>query len=189
MKIILGSSSKYRRQILTDHGYEFEVMSPDVDEKSIRTEDPHDLPLTLARMKAQVLQENIVEPVLVITCDTVAICNGKLREKPVSEEELRMFLQEYEQYPAEVVGAVVVTNTLTGKQVSSVDVAKVYFKPMTQEQINLYIEIGDPYSRAGGFAIQHPAFTPYVERFEGDKEGIIGINVDTVSRLLKEAQE
>jgi septum formation protein len=186
MDLILGSSSKYRKEILENHGYVFEVITPDIDEKGIRTSDPYDLPLTLAREKAHAVIKKLTQPSLVITCDTVVVCDGELYEKPNSEEELRMFLSKYwSGYPAIVVGAIVVTDSDTGKQVHAVDVCKVFFKSMDEEALQKYIALGNPYERAGGFAIQHPTFTPYIEKFEGDKEAIIGINVSTLKELLQ----
>jgi septum formation protein len=187
MKLILGSSSKYRRSILENHGYIFEVVSPDVDEKKIRSEDLYQLPLILARAKSQNLVQKINEPALVITSDIIVVCDGKLCEKPESEAEARAFLKKYsEGHPAETVCSLVVVNTETGKRVEGVDIAKVYFHELPQEFIDLFIKEGDPYTRAGGFGVQVPMFQPYLKKVEGTIESIVGMPIHLLEKLLRE---
>ena len=64
MKIILGSSSRWRKQILEQAGYTFKVMSPDIDEKAIRHADSEQLALAIANAKADKLLEQITEPAI-----------------------------------------------------------------------------------------------------------------------------
>ncbi|KAK7814431.1 maf-like protein, partial [Quercus suber] len=96
-KIILGSSSMARRQILAEMGYEFTVMIADIDEKEIRREKPEDLVMALAEAK-------------------VVVYEGIIREKPSSKEEAREFIKGYSGGQAAVVGSVLVTNLKTGKR-------------------------------------------------------------------------
>ena len=85
MKLILGSSSKYRKNILEKAGYVFDVLVPDIDEKLIKVNDPYQRPLFVARAKAEILISKIKEPALLITSDVIAVCDGKVREKPNSK--------------------------------------------------------------------------------------------------------
>ncbi|XP_055804200.1 uncharacterized protein LOC129873184 isoform X3 [Solanum dulcamara] len=122
-KIILGSSSMARREILADMGYVFTVMSADIDEKSIRKDNAEELVVALAEAKADAimsrlkttdhLEEN-THPTLLITADTVAVYEGIIREKPSSKEEARQFIKSYSGGQATVVGSVVVTNLTKG---------------------------------------------------------------------------
>ncbi|XP_047952611.1 7-methyl-GTP pyrophosphatase-like isoform X2 [Salvia hispanica] len=84
-EIILGSSSKARREILAEMGYDFTILSADIDEKSIRKEKPEDLVMALAEAKADAIMmkldrtaqvEDISRPTLLITADTGHDCNG-----------------------------------------------------------------------------------------------------------------
>ena len=157
MKIILGSSSKYRRAILQKHGYEFETMSPDIDEGTIRTDDHYKLPLLLARAKIDALIPKISEPALVITADAVVVCDGILHEKPRNEAEARLFLAKYSDgKPSETVSALVVINTVNNKRSEGVDIAKIYFRPLPNSVVEEFIKTSDPYSKAGAFAIELP---------------------------------
>src|SRR3989344_872465 len=106
MKIILGSSSKYRKELLENAGYQLQVMVPDIDEKAIRTDDFNQLPLLVARAKLDALIPKIAEPSIAITADVIVVCAGSVYEKPKDEQEARFFLKSYSDgNPAEVIAA------------------------------------------------------------------------------------
>ncbi|XP_026435950.1 maf-like protein DDB_G0281937 isoform X5 [Papaver somniferum] len=122
-KIILGSSSKARREILTEMGYEYTILTADIDEKNIRMEKPEKLVVALAEAKAVTIMSRLqlsdflekdAEPTLLITADTVVVYEGAIREKPTDKEEARQFLKDYSGGLATVVGSVLVTNLKTG---------------------------------------------------------------------------
>jgi septum formation protein len=188
MKLILGSSSKYRKEILEKAGYVFDVMVSDVNEKKIKTNDPYQRPLILARFKADALLTKIKEPSIIITSDSVVVCEGKLYEKPETEEEARKFLRQYSAglHP-EIVCALVVTNTETRERYEGVDITKVFFKPFTDSMIEDFIREGKPLERAGGFGIQHPIMKPYVEKIEGTQESVVGMPLHLLKELLEKA--
>lgn len=190
MKIILGSSSKYRGTALKNNGYEFEVMNPDIDEKSIRTDDYYQLPLAIAKAKAFALFPHISEPALLITGDQVIVCNKELHEKPESEKEAKYFLKKYSDgHCAETVSALVVINTKNGKQAEGIDIGKICFKPIPNKVIEDYLKNGNPYARAGGFAIESPILKPYLETVEGTMESMMGMPITLLKKLIKEVED
>ncbi|KAL6504699.1 hypothetical protein OROHE_023457 [Orobanche hederae] len=96
-KIILGSSSVARRKILNDMGFEFTIMSADIDEKAIRKEKSEDLVMALAEAKADAIvgklksigsQEKDAKPTLVVAADTVENVRPKLHRKVDAEPTL-----------------------------------------------------------------------------------------------------
>ncbi|KEH20439.1 Maf DDB-G0281937-like protein [Medicago truncatula] len=144
-RIILGSSSKARKQILAEMGYEFTIMTADIDEKSIRREKPEDLVVTLAEAKADAIVQRLLNDgqleadastTLLITADTVVVYRGIIREKPTSEKEAREFVKGYSGSHAAVVGSVVVTNLVTGKRYGGWEGAEVYFLEIPDEVID-----------------------------------------------------
>ena len=190
LKLILGSSSPRRKQILQEMGIPFEVMVADIDEKAIRYHDPKELVLAIAKAKAAALLPRIVEPSLLITADGVVVCRNLIREKPSTVDEARIFLSDYrERHPAIAVSAVVVTNTQTGKQVGDVDVSTVFFRPFSDQAIEDMIGKGEAMKCSGAFTLTDPYVVPYVERVEGTLEGVVGLPVELTKRLLREAQE
>ncbi|XP_070683166.1 uncharacterized protein [Malus domestica] len=174
-KIILGSASIARRKILAEMGYEFTVVTADIDEKSIRTEKPEELVLVLAKAKADAIisklqsinnQEKDAEPTIVIAADTVVVYEGVIREKPSSKEEARQFLKDYSGGHAATVGSVHVTNLKTGFSKGEWDRVEIYFHKIPDEVIEKLIEEGIVLKVAGGLIIEHPLILPYVKEVE-----------------------
>lgn len=188
MKIILGSQSKNRKLVLEKMGYEFEVMSSNIDEKSIRDDDPKQLVLKLARAKAQALLPKIQEPSILITSDQVVFCNNEIREKPESVEQAREYLETLSRYPQETVTSLVIMNTSTGKTTEAVDIAKVYFRTLPDSAIEEFISKGDPYTHSGGFAVEDPILKPYVEKIEGEYESVLGLPKALTKKFIQNVQ-
>ncbi|XP_070683165.1 uncharacterized protein [Malus domestica] len=195
-KIILGSASIARRKILAEMGYEFTVVTADIDEKSIRTEKPEELVLVLAKAKADAIisklqsinnQEKDAEPTIVIAADTVVVYEGVIREKPSSKEEARQFLKDYSGGHAATVGSVHVTNLKTGFSKGEWDRVEIYFHKIPDEVIEKLIEEGIVLKVAGGLIIEHPLILPYVKEVVGTTDSVMGLPIDLTRTLLKEA--
>lgn len=169
-------------------GYKFEVMVPNIDEKAIRFDNPEKLALALANAKADELLPKIQEDAILITADQVDVCNGQVREKPENEQQAKEFLRSYNQYPVETVTAVVVANTANQKRKEGLDIAKAYFKPLTEEKIEELVSLGNCLSCAGGFCINDPAIKPYIAKVEGDPDSVAGLPKELTERLIKEVQ-
>lgn len=185
MKIILGSASARRKKILKEMGYDFDVVSADINEKAIRDDDPEKLTLALANAKADVLISKVQNNSLLITSDLVVVFRGKIVEKPQSKEEAYGVLNAYNHEPVETVCAVVVTNTKTGKRISGVDRSTVYFNPIPQENIKEFVESGKVFEHAGAFAAENSLFSPYVKKIEGSLESIMGLPKELTYKLIQ----
>jgi septum formation protein len=187
MKLILGSQSKNRKGLMEQYGLPFEVVTPNIDEKAIRLDDPKELVLALGNAKADAVLAKINEPALVITSDQVVWHKGSIIEKPADAEDARTMLRRYDlSDPAETVTSVVVTNSESGKRREGVDVAKIWFKPFSEELIEEWIKRGTPYEHAGAFAVENEMFKPLVDRIEGELESIIGLPKVLTLSLLSE---
>ncbi|XP_062019175.1 uncharacterized protein LOC133735751 isoform X4 [Rosa rugosa] len=194
-KIILGSSSIARRKILAEMGYEFTLMTADIDEKSIRKEKPEELVMVLAQAKAEAIRPKLpvddyvkdAEPTLLITSDQVVVYEGAVREKPSSKEEARQFLKDYSGGHAATVGSVLVTNLKTGFSKGEWDRVEIYFHEIPDEAIEKLIEEGTVLKVAGGLIIEHPLILPFVKEVVGTTDSVMGLPKDITERLLKEA--
>ncbi len=186
MKLILGSGSRFRKDIMASAGYSFDVLVSDLDEHTIRTSDPYELPLRLSEAKAKDLLPKIQEPALLITCDTIVVCAGKVYEKPETADDVRAFIQEYcASGTADVVTAVLVTNTESGQAVSATDICTVTFAPIPESAVEEFIRTGDPYSRAGGFSVENDVLAPYIHVLTGTRESIMGMPMVLTELLAK----
>lgn len=110
--------------------------------------------IMIARAKISSVLKQLKKSSILICSDEVIRCNGQIREKPTNNEEARIFLETYRQYPAEAINGVVVYNSDTGKSFEGNAVAKVYFKYLPDAFIDYLIEQGDIFTCSGGFAIE-----------------------------------
>ncbi|XVE56056.1 hypothetical protein DITRI_Ditri03aG0206200 [Diplodiscus trichospermus] len=181
-KIILGSSSIARRKILAEMGYEFTLMSADIDEKGIRKEKPEELVMALAEAKADSIvsklqpisnQEKDEIPTILIAADTVVVYEGTVREKPANEKEAREFIK--------------VTNLKTGFRKGEWDRVEIYFHEIPDEIIEKLIEEGTVLHVAGGLIIEHPLIKPYVKQVVGTTDSVMGLPKALTEKLIKEA--
>jgi len=186
MRLILGSQSTNRADILKEAGFEFDVLPPNIDEKAIRSSDAKELPTLLARAKTDALLPKISSETLLITSDQVVSFKGQIREKPETEAEARNFLETGHEFANETYTAVEVTNTGTGKRASGLDIAKVYFNKIPRAVINEYIETGEPFSHAGGFAVENSLLAPYIAGIEGEMDSIRGLPMNLTRALIEE---
>ncbi len=189
MKIILGSASPRRRKLLSDWGHQFEVITPNVDEKSIRSDDLRQLPLFVARAKAENLKAQIKEPAILITCDTIVLHNGQLYEKPRDDAEARRMLESYGADPAEVLCGVVVVNTATGQTMEGIDSAKVFFHKIPSKLIEEMIKVGKIFDFAGAFHPEDPPVKPYIVHIEGERGTVLGLPKFLTLKLIKDVQD
>lgn len=186
MKIILGSSSEGRKLVMEELGFQFETVSPDIDEKAIRRNTPEELVMAIAEAKAEVLIPKITESAILVTSDQVVLCQGEILEKPRTKEEAREFFGRYAKFPAETIGAVVVTNTATGKCAKGIQRSKVYFKSLPQDVTERHIASGKALRGAGGFQIHDAELRGYIDRIEGSFDSATGLSKELVLRLIKE---
>ncbi|XP_043710797.1 7-methyl-GTP pyrophosphatase-like [Telopea speciosissima] len=195
-KIILGSSSMARRQILAEMGYEFAVMTADIDEKSIRKEKPEELVMTLAEEKADAIiaklqtidyQDKDADTTLLLTADTVVVYEGKVREKPSSKEEARQFIKDYSGGHCATFGSVLVTNLKTGTRKGGWDKAEIYFHEIPDEVMDNLLEEGIVLKVAGGLIVEHPLILPLVEAVVGTTDSVMGLPKALTEKLIQEA--
>lgn len=174
MTIILGSSSPSRKAILESMGFTFTVVSPDIDERAIRREDPRELVTAIAHAKMDAVLEKVDGEVVVICSDQVMVVDGKVREKPESKAEAYAFIATYATKPQIATSATVVCNTATDKRLCEIVEVTVTFDPIPEANIREFVESGEALRYAGGLAAEHPLFQPYVH-VDGEWEALMGL--------------
>jgi septum formation protein len=135
MQIILGTSSVYRISFASSWGLKFKTMSPDIREDLVLAQSnqslkhraesrPHELCLAIAKAKADAILVQLSsseEEYLIVTSDQVSQFDGKIREKPTSIDQARLWMKEYQTKPIKVCTAIVVTHFPSGRQESVID--------------------------------------------------------------------
>lgn len=186
MKIVFGTSSKWRKKFFPEFGVDYEIMSADIDEKAIRFSDPKELTIAIAKAKAVVLLDRIKEDVILITFDQVVVCNGVIYEKPQDAKELRSFWKSYALHPAQTFSAVVVTDSISGYQLFGVDIASTFFDPIPEEVLEKIVADENMYTSSGGFMVNYPLTDPYIRKIEGTLDSIEGIPLELTKSLILE---
>ena len=185
-KIILGSASPRRRELLSQIGIGFTVRVSDKEEV-YHSEVPEEIVKELALMKA----ENVVREeadFVVIGADTVVVLDQKILGKPADGEDAFRMLKSLQGRAHEVYTGVAVLCCKEGKMQtvrSHAVKTEVYVHEMTEDEIRGYIATGEPSDKAGGYGIQG-AFAKYIDRIDGDYYNVVGLPVSFVYQTLKE---
>jgi len=172
LRIILGSSSPWRRKVLADAGVACEVMSPNIDEKAIRYDDPFVLTRAIAGAKAISIAARVGSGVaIVITADQVAVFDGVIREKPVDAAQARAWLAEYGETgrPVSFISTVMVSRV--GEYPRSrcfshrVEVKLARIPPVVLDDI---VSRGDILGSCGAMVVEDPVIALYVVSVTGE---------------------
>lgn len=181
MRIILASNSPRRRELLAQMGVDFSIDVPDIDEHDAST--PQDTVRALALQKARaVAARHAGERAVILSADTVVFA-GEILGKPRDREDARRMLTLLQGRWHEVYTGVCALHVPDGRHEVRVERTRVLFVPMTGEQIDRYIDTGEPMDKAGAYAIQGRAGM-FVERIEGSSSNVVGLPMATVRELL-----
>lgn len=181
-KIILGSASPRRKQLMEQLGLTVEIRKKEVSETYPSSLHHHDVPEFLSRLKAESLKESIKENEVLLTSDTVVIHKGKILGKPEDREDAIEMLQALSDGVHEVVSAVYVY-TLEFEKSFSVT-TKVYFRALLQKEIEHYVDAYQPFDKAGAYGIQEWIGMIGVEKIEGCFYNVMGLPVNKVWEIL-----
>lgn len=183
MPLILASSSPRRRQLLAALGIPFSIDVADIDESRVGNESPEAHVRRLAEEKARAVIARHPRDVI-LAADTIVVHRGRILGKPRDAANAKTMLQSLRSNAHQVITAVAVART--GDLVSELDVSTVTMRGYTDTEIDAYIASGDPFDKAGAYAIQHPDFAP-VARLDGCYAGVMGLPLAVVARLLAAA--
>lgn len=186
--IILASSSPRRQEILKMLDIPFQVILPNIDETLTSSVDTEDIPELLAREKVSAVIHSLPsqqEIQWVLGADTVIVKNGRIFGKPQSTDEAAEFLKEFQGSTHTVITAVVLYNGKQKSTTSRVAKTKVTFAPMTDDEIQWYLESGEWHGAAGGYRIQSLA-SIFIEKIEGSQSCVTGLPIHELYDMLKE---
>lgn len=184
MSMILASGSPRRKELLAMIDPDFAVITSEVDESAITAPTPADTALALATAKCKAVAKDHPEDV-VIGCDTVVDCGGKIFGKPASRADAVDMLHALSGKAHQVHTGVCVCQGDVCKHF--VATSTVRFYPIEEAAIQAYVDTPEPYDKAGGYAIQGTAAL-FCEGIDGCYYNIMGLPVSRLARLLKEFQ-
>ena len=186
--LILASASPRRQQFLRELGLPYTVVVADIDESPYDGEAPTALAARLATAKARAVAqrlENQHAPQLIIAADTVVALGDQLLGKPADAAEATAMLTALRGRTHEVISGVSVLDVAADRQVTRVNTTHVQMRAYSDDEIAAYVATGDPFDKAGGYAIQHRTFAP-VQSLSGCISGVIGLPLADLRDLLQD---
>lgn len=183
--VVLASTSRYRRELLSRLTLNFRQMAPDVDEVALPNEMPQALAVRLAQAKAREVAARAPGSI-VMGSDQVAECAGTILGKPGSVDKARAQLRFCSGRGVSFYTAICVIDDAGGLH-EAVDVTRVHFRQLTDVEIDRYVEREQPLDCAGSFKVEGLGIGLF-ERIESDDPtGLIGLPLIALCRLLREA--
>ncbi len=196
MRLILASSSPRRRQLLSQTGLEFDIIEPAIDEARREGESPLDYARRLSREKAEAVAAALdASPALILSADTIVALvpdaagiaeDGELLEKPRDAADARRMLRALRARAHYVITAITLKRISHPEQVITRHACTtVTMRDYSDSEIAAYIDSGDPFDKAGAYAIQNEVFRP-VARIDGSYSNVVGLPLDEVKTALGE---
>ena len=184
--IVLASASPRRRELLAQVGLAAEVVPADVDETVLPGETPQNHVVRLSAAKAMAVADRPdVAGRWFIGSDTVVVRDQTILGKPADADDAAAMLRSLSGRSHEVVSGYAVFDRNRGRTLSGAVVTRVWFKALTEQEIAGYLATGEPFDKAGAYAIQGlGAFM--VPRIEGSYPNVVGLPLCEVIAALEE---
>lgn len=193
MRLILASSSPRRRALIASLGVDFSIIKPDIDESRDADESPVAYVRRLSTQKADAVAATLTatagaavlaaDTSVILAADTTGIHDGEILGKPESAEEARAMLRRLRGQAHIVCTGFTVLDAADGRRHTDHVQTVVHMRDYSDDEIDAYIATGDPFDKAGSYAIQHADFHP-VARIEGDYNNVVGLPLSAVRAVL-----
>lgn len=179
--LLLASKSPRRQQLISKLGFDVEVVSIDADEVIDGDVLSSDIPALLAKRKSLAYPLTIDNNQILVTADTLVVLDGKVLGKPLSRQDAYSILSSLSGKRHQVHTGVCL-RTEWGSRVFT-ESTYVYFKNISDDEINYYLDNYEYMDKAGSYGIQEWIGMVAVERIEGDFYNVMGL---PVARIYKE---
>ena len=184
-RLVLGSSSPRRKDLLSSLGFEFEVMSKEVEENYPLSIPRESVPEYLAHLKSMAFtDEELPENYLLITADTMVLLENKPFHKPKDRDQAIRTLYSLSGQTHKVITGLSIRSK--EKQYTFSVESKVTFRVFTLEEIEYYVDTYKPYDKAGAYGIQEWIGYVGIESVEGSFYKVMGLPKQRLYRVLSE---
>lgn len=185
--LILASSSPYRQALLAKLGLPFKSISPEIDESPLAGELPQDTALRLAQLKAKKIAESNPSA-LIIGCDQVATLDGAQLGKPMTHENAVKQLQHQRGRRVTFHSALCLFNPVSNHMQAEVVPYEVEFRNLTDDQIENYLRIEEPYNCAGSAKSEGLGIALIASMTGSDPNALIGLPLIKLITMLQNEQ-
>jgi len=183
MKLLLASQSPRRKELLTNLGFDFEVVKIDCEEILPEHIKIGEAAAYLSELKAKAFRELTADEVL-LTADTVVAADGQILGKPKDEKDARQMLRMLSGKTHQVYTGISIKTT--DKTITETDVADVEFDEIADDEIDYYVQNYKPFDKAGSYGIQEWLGMAKIRKLSGSFYTIMGLPTHLVYKILKE---
>ena len=189
MRLILASSSPRRREILTQMGFDFEVISPSVDElDALGPEDtPVDFVLENALIKGEAVAAMFPDA-LVLAADTTVAFEGEVLNKPADMDEAKAMIRRLAGNMHTVYTGYQLIHEASDIMLAESVASEVTFKPLADAEIDAYFKVVNPLDKAGAYGIQEGREL-IIDKLEGSFTNVMGLPREALTEALKEFEQ
>lgn len=182
-KLILGSGSPRRRELLTELGFPFEVRIKDTDETCPEDIVAEKKALFIARLKVEALLPTLSKNEILICADTVVIHGDITLNKPVDRNEAYQMLRSLSGKTHKVCTGVIIFHQ--AQEIELLATTEVEFSDMSDEDIFHYIDNKKPFDKAGSYGIQEWIGHAFVKRISGSYNNVVGLPTSDIFPVLR----
>lgn len=182
-RIVLASQSPRRKQLLEWAEVPFDVIVRPTDESYPPDLEINEVPVHIARGKAQLVREELSHDRLVLAADTIVVLGDRIIGKPVDRDDAIRILSDLSGRQHKVITGVVMIKG--SREVAFSDTTAVDFHELTGEQIAFYVDKYKPYDKAGAYAIQEWIGVVGIQSINGDFYNVMGLPVSRVVKSLE----
>ncbi len=173
MKLVLGSESPRRKELLKTLGFEFRTLRPNADETVPELISIEEVPIKLAELKAEILMPQLDKSETIICADTIVVLDNHIIGKPIDFEHAVSILSSLSNKTHSVYTGVNIRNS--SKSISFVEKTDVTFTKLSLDQIEYYLHEFNPFDKAGSYGIQDWIGVTAVERISGSYTNVMGL--------------
>lgn len=181
--IILASKSPRRQNLLKELGVDFTVQTKEIEEVYPPELKKEEVAIFLSELKAAAFKEDLQPNDLIITSDTIVCLYDRIIGKPKDREDAFNMLSDLSGRMHQVITAVTLMST--AKTNTFFDVTEVYFKELSNYEIDTYINKYEPYDKAGSYGIQEWIGYIGIEKINGSYHNVMGLPVKKLYEQLE----
>jgi septum formation protein len=182
-RLVLASQSPARLATLRAAGLDPDVVVSGVDESTVRSDDPAELSVELARLKAQAVASGLDGGALVVGCDSVLEIDGGIHGKPGTAEAATRRWRSMRGTSGVLHTGHCVIDVATGRELARAARTVVHFADLSDAEIDAYVATGEPLQVAGAFTIDGLGGA-YVTGIEGDPHTVVGISLPLLREMV-----
>lgn len=183
-KYILASKSQRRVNILKQVGLDFISVDSKAEEINSGNYSPLDVIRFNAINKSKIVAPNYKNEII-ISADTIVVLDDKILNKPDDEKQAKEYLQLLSGRSHLVFTGFNIVDTASKKEIFDYEITKVYFRKLSKDEIDFYVENHKPFDKAGAYGIQDDFGCLFVDKIEGDYYNITGLPLVKVYENLK----